>query len=99
MSLDMRWLATAAIYAVAPQCVAAKYMTVEQSRAMIFPFADEFVARPVQRTPEQPAEEKRGKRKERREKVGVSGRMPSWLPFLFSPVSFPSPFSTDQNVL
>lgn len=53
MSLDLRWLATAAIYAVAPQCVAAKYMTVEQARATIFPFADEFVAKPVQLTPEQ----------------------------------------------
>jgi Na+-translocating ferredoxin:NAD+ oxidoreductase RnfG subunit len=69
MSLDMRWLATAAIYAVAPQCVAAKYMTVEQSRAMIFPFADEFVARPVQLTPEQMQEIDR--------RSGVEGRSPT----------------------
>ena len=45
MSLDIRWLAAAAIYAVAPQCVAAKYMSVDQARALIFPFADEADAR------------------------------------------------------
>ena len=43
MSLDIRWLVPAAIYAFAPQCIAAKYMSVEQARALIFPFADEFV--------------------------------------------------------
>ena len=53
MSLDMRWLVTAAMYAAAPQCIAAKYMSVDQARAMIFPFADEYVAKPVQLTPEQ----------------------------------------------
>lgn len=53
MSLDMRWLAAAAIYAVAPQCLAAKYMSVDQARTLVFPFADEFVAKPVQLTPEQ----------------------------------------------
>ena len=53
MSLDIRWLVPAAIYAVAPQCIAAKYMSVEQARELIFPFADEFVVRPVQLTPEQ----------------------------------------------
>jgi Na+-translocating ferredoxin:NAD+ oxidoreductase RnfG subunit len=53
MSLDIRWLLTAAIYAVAPQCIAAKYMNVDQARALIFPFADEYVARPVQLTPGQ----------------------------------------------
>ena len=53
MSLDIRWLVPAAIYAVAPQCIAAKYMSVEQARVLIFPFADEFVVRPVQLTPEQ----------------------------------------------
>ncbi len=53
MSLDIRWLLPAAIYAAAPQCIAAKYMSVEQAQVLIFPFADEFVFRPVQLTPEQ----------------------------------------------
>ena len=53
MSLDIRWLVPAAIYAVAPQCIAAKYMNVEQAQASIFPFADEYVAKPVQLTREQ----------------------------------------------
>ena len=56
MSLDIRWLVAAAIYAVAPQCIAAKYMSVDQARALIFPFADEYVAKPVQLTPEQKQE-------------------------------------------
>ena len=53
MSLDIRWLAPLALAAVAPQCIAAKYMSVEQARALAFPFADEYVAKPVQLTPEQ----------------------------------------------
>jgi Na+-translocating ferredoxin:NAD+ oxidoreductase RnfG subunit len=53
MSLDIRWLAPVALVAVSPQCIAAKYMTIEQARALIFPSADEFVAKPVQLTPEQ----------------------------------------------
>ncbi len=53
MSLDVRWLVPAAIYAVAPQCIAAKYMSIDQAKALIFPQADEFVANPVQLTPEQ----------------------------------------------
>jgi Na+-translocating ferredoxin:NAD+ oxidoreductase RnfG subunit len=53
MSLDIRWLVPMAIYAVAPQCIAAKYMNVDQARALIFPFADEYVAKPLQLTPEQ----------------------------------------------
>ena len=53
MSLDIRWLAPVALVAVSPQCVAAKYMSVEQAKALILPFADEFVVRPVQLTPEQ----------------------------------------------
>ena len=52
----MRWLVPAAIYAAAPQCIAAKYMSVEQARVLIFPFADEFVVRSVQLTPEQTQE-------------------------------------------
>ena len=47
MTLDMRWLVTAAIYATAPQCIAAKYMSVDQVRALIFPYVDEYVAKPV----------------------------------------------------
>ena len=46
MSLDIRWLVPVAIYAVAPQCIAAKYMNVDQARALIFPFADEYVVKP-----------------------------------------------------
>lgn len=69
MSLDMRWLAAAAIYAVAPQCVAAKYMSVEQARAAIFPFADEFLAKPMQLTPEQ--------MREIDKLSGVEGRSPT----------------------
>lgn len=53
MSLDMRWLAPMAIYAIAPQCIAARYMSVEQARALIFPVADAFVHKPVQLSPEQ----------------------------------------------
>lgn len=53
MSLDIRWLVPLAIYAMAPQCIAAKYMSVDQARALAFPFADEYVAKPVQLTPEQ----------------------------------------------
>jgi Na+-translocating ferredoxin:NAD+ oxidoreductase RnfG subunit len=69
MSLDMRWLVTAAIYATAPQCIAAKYMSVDQARALIFPFADEYVAKPLQLTPEQMQEiDKRS---------GVVGRSPA----------------------
>ena len=53
MSLDMRWLVPVAIYAISPQCIAAKYMSVDQARALIFPFAEEFVERPLQLTPAQ----------------------------------------------
>jgi Na+-translocating ferredoxin:NAD+ oxidoreductase RnfG subunit len=41
------------VAAVAQPCMAAKYLTVEQARALIFPTADEYVARPVQLTPAQ----------------------------------------------
>ncbi len=53
MSLDMRWLAPVAIYALAPQCIAAKYMSAEQARALIFPVADEYVVKTVILTPGQ----------------------------------------------
>lgn len=53
MTLDIRWLVPAAIVVVAPQCLAAKYMSVEQARSLIFAQADEFVAMPVELTPEQ----------------------------------------------
>ena len=53
MSLDIHWLVPAAIYAVAPQCIAAKYMSVDQAKALIFPLADEYAVKPVQLTPEQ----------------------------------------------
>ena len=53
MSLDIRWLAPVALVALSPQCIAAKYMSVEQARTLIFPLADEFIAKPLQLTPEQ----------------------------------------------
>src|SRR4051794_34480598 len=53
MSLDIRWVLPLAIYAVAPQCVAAKYMSIEQAREHIFPFADEYVTQVLQLTPSQ----------------------------------------------
>jgi electron transport complex protein RnfG len=53
MSLDIRWIAPIALVAVAPQCIAAKYMSLEQARTLIFPLADEYVAKPLQLTPEQ----------------------------------------------
>lgn len=68
MGIDIRWLAPVAIYAMAPQCIAAKYMSVDEARTLIFPAADEFVAKPVQLTPEQMQDiEKRS---------GVEGRGP-----------------------
>ncbi len=69
MSLDIRWLVPAAICAVAPPCIAAKYMSVEQAQVAIFPFADEYVANPVQLTPQQMQEIDR--------LSGVSGRTPN----------------------
>ena len=54
MSLDIRWLAPAAIIAAAsPHCFAAQYMSLEQAQALIFPQAQEFVSAPVTLTPEQ----------------------------------------------
>ena len=68
MTLDIRWLVPVALVAAAPQCFAAKYMTVEQAQVAIFPFADEFVANPLQLTSQQMQEI---------EKLsGVTGRMP-----------------------
>jgi Na+-translocating ferredoxin:NAD+ oxidoreductase RnfG subunit len=46
-------LVPVAVFAAAPQCIAAKYMSVEQAKLLIFPFADEYVEKPVQLTPEQ----------------------------------------------
>jgi electron transport complex protein RnfG len=68
MTLDMRWLVPMAIYAVAPQCIAAKYLSVDEARALVFPLADEYVATPVQLTPEQMLEIDR--------LSGVKGRNP-----------------------
>lgn len=68
MPLDIRWLVPVALVAAAPQCLAARYMTVEQAQVVIFPFADEFVANPLQLTSQQMQEI---------EKLsGVTGRMP-----------------------
>ena len=52
MSLDIRWLAPAAIIvAASPQCLAAKYMSLEQAQALIFAQAQEFVPAPITLTP------------------------------------------------
>jgi electron transport complex protein RnfG len=53
MSVHIRWLVPIALCAVAPQAIAAKYMTVEQAQAAIFPFADEYVVKQLQLTPQQ----------------------------------------------
>jgi len=56
MSLDIRWLAPAAIFGAASvQCYAAQYMSLEQAQALIFPNAKEFIAAPVTLTPDQVA--------------------------------------------
>ena len=54
MSLDIRWLAPAAILtAASPQCFGAQYMSLAQAQALIFADAQEFAAAPVTLTPEQ----------------------------------------------
>jgi len=54
MSLDIRWLTPAAIIvAASPQCLAAKYMSLEQAQSLIFAQAQEFVPANVTLTPEQ----------------------------------------------
>jgi Na+-transporting NADH:ubiquinone oxidoreductase subunit C len=54
MSLDIRWLAPAAIFSAAsPQCIAAQYMSLEQAQGLIFAQAQEFVFAPITLTPEQ----------------------------------------------
>jgi Na+-translocating ferredoxin:NAD+ oxidoreductase RnfG subunit len=53
MSLDIRWLAPAAIFAAASPGMAAQYMSVEQARLLIYPQAQEFIAAPVALTAEQ----------------------------------------------
>jgi len=54
MSLDIRWLAPAALFTVAsPQCIAAQYMSLEQAQGLIFAQAQEFVPAPVTLTPNQ----------------------------------------------
>jgi Na+-translocating ferredoxin:NAD+ oxidoreductase RnfG subunit len=53
MTLDIRWLAPAALVAISPHCIAAKYMTVEQAQRLIFAQAEEYIEKPVTLTPEQ----------------------------------------------
>jgi Na+-translocating ferredoxin:NAD+ oxidoreductase RnfG subunit len=56
MSLDIRWLAPAAIFSAASMhCIAAQYMSLEQAQASIFPDAKQFVAAPVTLTSDQVA--------------------------------------------
>ena len=56
MTLDIRWLAPAAIVAmVSADCIALPYMSFAQAQALIFPEAKEFVPAPVTMTPEQMA--------------------------------------------
>lgn len=68
MTLDVRWLVPVAVLAAAPHCYAARYMTADQARALVFPMADEFVASPLQLTAEQMKEIDR--------LSGVDGRTP-----------------------
>ena len=54
MTLDIRWLAPAAIIALAATpAVAKQYMSEAQARALIFPQAQEFIAAPVALNAEQ----------------------------------------------
>jgi Na+-transporting NADH:ubiquinone oxidoreductase subunit C len=53
VSLDLRWLVPAAIYAVAQPCIAAKYMSVEEAMKLAFPAAEAFVEKVVQLSPAQ----------------------------------------------
>jgi Na+-translocating ferredoxin:NAD+ oxidoreductase subunit G len=54
MTIDIRWYTSLAALAVAtPQCIAAQYMSVDQARGLIFDKAQEFIAIPVELTPEQ----------------------------------------------
>jgi Na+-translocating ferredoxin:NAD+ oxidoreductase RnfG subunit len=54
MSLDIRWLAPAAILSAAsPQCFGVQYMSLEQAQGLIFAQAQEFVPAPVSLTPDQ----------------------------------------------
>jgi Na+-translocating ferredoxin:NAD+ oxidoreductase RnfG subunit len=56
VSLDIRWIAPAAIFGAASvQCIAAQYMSLEQAQALIFPNAKEFIVAPVTLTPDQVA--------------------------------------------
>ena len=53
MSLDILWLAPAAIIIAAPQAIAVQYLTVDHARKLIFADADEFIATPINLTMEQ----------------------------------------------
>ena len=54
MSLNIRWLAPAAvIVAASPQCFATQYMSFEQAQGLIFAQAQEFVPAPITLTPDQ----------------------------------------------
>jgi Na+-translocating ferredoxin:NAD+ oxidoreductase RnfG subunit len=63
---EFRWMAPVALMVAAPQCLAAQYMSVDRARELIFPLADEYVAKPIQLTPEQMREIDRAS--------GVTGR-------------------------
>ena len=86
MTLDIRWLAPAAIIAAAANSgIAAQYMSVEQARALIFPQAQEFIAAPVALTAEQVQRiEQRSKVKVRSPnqqvwKVHAAGKLLGWF--------------------
>jgi len=54
MSLDIRWLAPAAILSAASApCYGVQYMSLEQAQGLIFAQAQEFVPAPVTLTPDQ----------------------------------------------
>lgn len=54
MMPDLRWIAPAALVALAsPQCFAVQYLTAEQAQQLIFPQAKEFAPAPITLTPAQ----------------------------------------------
>ena len=53
MTLDIRWLAPCAIVLAGQPCFAARYLSEDQARALIFQQADEFAPAAVTLSPEQ----------------------------------------------
>lgn len=85
MSLDIRWLAPAAILVASPHCIAAQYMSLEQAMGLIYAKAQEFVPSNVSLTPEQVAliEEKSGVKvrapKQQAWQARANGKLLGWF--------------------